>query len=344
MISARRLTAELHVEVLGLDLLHRRADPDPGVVDQHVEAAVGLAVLGEDADHVLLLGHVGGDALDLEAVGAQALGGRLELLGAARRDRQRVALLAEHPGDRQPDPARGPRDQCRSLRHLRSPPVSTPPRTLSAIPGRRRGTPVGRAVSITCRRCALPLASPSSSPACSRSPRSRPAAAAAPTRPTRPRAATRRRKPPGAAEERLPQRRRADPARGAESGRRPAELVVSPAALVFYKGENRYPFGVFERDRTQVADAEVALYFAKVPAAEAGRQVEARQQRPGGESRRNRRSKSRRSGPFPAAIETLATAARLPRPDDQRRPRRRHASSTRPRSTSPATASGGSRP
>ena len=45
----------------------------------------------------------------------------------------------------------------------------------------------------------------------------------------------------------------------------PSELVVSPAAEVFYKGENRYPFGVFQRDRTQVPDAEVALYFAKVP-------------------------------------------------------------------------------
>ena len=45
----------------------------------------------------------------------------------------------------------------------------------------------------------------------------------------------------------------------------PAELVVSPAAMVFYEGENRFPFGVFERDRSQIADAEVALYFAKVP-------------------------------------------------------------------------------
>jgi hypothetical protein len=49
----------------------------------------------------------------------------------------------------------------------------------------------------------------------------------------------------------------------------PSELVVSPAARVFYKGENRYPFGVFERDRTQVGDAEVALYFARVPGQEA---------------------------------------------------------------------------
>ena len=48
------------------------ADPDPGVVDQGVEAAVPRLVGGEDAEDVVLVGHVGGDALDLEAVGAQA--------------------------------------------------------------------------------------------------------------------------------------------------------------------------------------------------------------------------------------------------------------------------------
>ena len=89
---------ELHVEVLGLDLVHRRADPDAGVVDEHVEAAVGLAVLGEDADHVLLVGHVGGDALHLEPVGAQVLGGGLQLLRPAGGDGQRVALFAERRG------------------------------------------------------------------------------------------------------------------------------------------------------------------------------------------------------------------------------------------------------
>jgi hypothetical protein len=87
----------------------------------------------------------------------------------------------------------------------------------------------------------------------------------------------------------------------------PSELVVSPAAMVFYKGENRYPFGVFERDRTQVSDAEVALYFAKVPT-------------PGGHSKKSKSGSKAPAakaeqqaldepavGPFPAAIETLAT-------------------------------------
>jgi hypothetical protein len=91
----------------------------------------------------------------------------------------------------------------------------------------------------------------------------------------------------------------------------PSKLVVSPAAAVFNTGENRYPFGVFERDRTQVPDAEVALYFAKVPAspkkgAQAGGKF--------GAAPRTASSKAEQRaldepavGPFPAAIETLQT-------------------------------------
>lgn len=45
----------------------------------------------------------------------------------------------------------------------------------------------------------------------------------------------------------------------------PTDLVVAPAASVFEVGENRYPFGVFEVDRSQVDDVQVALYFAKTP-------------------------------------------------------------------------------
>jgi len=60
------------------------------------------------------------------------------------------------------------------------------------------------------------------------------------------------------------------------------ELVVAPAASVFDVGVNRYPFGVFEVDQTQVDDAEVALYFAK----SANSPVE---------------------GPLPAKVESLET-------------------------------------
>jgi hypothetical protein len=90
---------------------------------------------------------------------------------------------------------------------------------------------------------------------------------------------------------------------------KPAELKVEPAAMVFYKGVNRYPFGVFEKSGGQVDDAEVALYYAKVP------------------SPRGQRSKSGAKaatakaagqalnqpaiGPFPAKIESLATKPRF---------------------------------
>src|SRR3954453_6171884 len=56
-----------------------------------------------------------------------------------------------------------------------------------------------------------------------------------------------------------------------EAADAPSSLVVSPAAQVFNKGQNRYPFGVFQRDRTQVPDADVALYFAKMPSAKAAK-------------------------------------------------------------------------
>ena len=87
----------------------------------------------------------------------------------------------------------------------------------------------------------------------------------------------------------------------------PTPLVVSPAAMVFYKGENRYPFGVFEPDRTPVSDAQVALYITKVP----GVQSKAK----GGRSGKGAVARARREalegpalGPFPASIESIATA------------------------------------
>jgi len=41
------------------------------------------------------------------------------------------------------------------------------------------------------------------------------------------------------------------------------DTVVSPAAIAFEVGDNRYPFGVFDVGGAQIDDAEVALYFAK---------------------------------------------------------------------------------
>ncbi|HEY5816436.1 MAG TPA: hypothetical protein VIS95_08900 [Solirubrobacterales bacterium] len=85
-----------------------------------------------------------------------------------------------------------------------------------------------------------------------------------------------------------------------------AELVVSPAALAFYKGVNRYPFGVFEPDRSQVADAEVALYVAKVPRPEPGAGAE--EEEKGAAARAREEALEQPAvGPYPAAIESLTT-------------------------------------
>ncbi len=89
-----------------------------------------------------------------------------------------------------------------------------------------------------------------------------------------------------------------------------AELVVSPAALAFYEGENRYPFGVFHPDRSQLDDAEVALYVARVPRAtpSEGGTAGNGEQKKGAVARARTEALERPAmGPFPAEIESLAT-------------------------------------
>lgn len=86
----------------------------------------------------------------------------------------------------------------------------------------------------------------------------------------------------------------------------PAELVISPAALAFYKGQNRYPFGVFERDRTQIPDAEVALYFAKTPKPKPGASSKPGNKGPAAKAQAQALDQPA-IGPFPAAIESLST-------------------------------------
>jgi hypothetical protein len=86
----------------------------------------------------------------------------------------------------------------------------------------------------------------------------------------------------------------------------PSELVVSPAAMVFYRGRNRYPFGVFERDRTQVPDAEIALYFSRAPAPAKG--AKSKSGNKGQTAKAQEKALDQPAvGPFPAAVETLAT-------------------------------------
>jgi hypothetical protein len=88
-----------------------------------------------------------------------------------------------------------------------------------------------------------------------------------------------------------------------------SELVVSPAALVFHRGVNRFPVGVFETDRTQVDDVELALYVAKVPKANGkGSAASATEHQKGSLAQaRTQALEEPAMGPYPAAVETLAT-------------------------------------
>ncbi len=92
-----------------------------------------------------------------------------------------------------------------------------------------------------------------------------------------------------------------------------SELKVEPAALVFYKGSNRYPFGVMEKQGGQIDDAEVALYIAKVPPPKKGGGPEVGTHRKKGAKTRARQEvlNAPALGPFPARIETLATKAQF---------------------------------
>ncbi len=85
-----------------------------------------------------------------------------------------------------------------------------------------------------------------------------------------------------------------------------SELVVEPEAQAFYKGENRYPFGVSQRNAAPVDDAEVGLYYAKVPTPKPGAKS-----KPGSKGQKGkaeaRALEEPAVGPFPAAIESLAT-------------------------------------
>jgi hypothetical protein len=90
----------------------------------------------------------------------------------------------------------------------------------------------------------------------------------------------------------------------------PAEAVVSPAAMVFYKGVNRYAVGVFKPDHTQISDAEVALYAARVPTANPKQSTSSEDGQPpkGAVARAQEEALDAPAvGPFPMAIESLAT-------------------------------------
>ena len=88
-------------------------------------------------------------------------------------------------------------------------------------------------------------------------------------------------------------------------GDKPAERKIEPAAMVFYPGANRYPFGVYEADGSEVTDAEVALYMAPVPAVKPG--AKSKSGNKGSVAKAEHQALEQPAiGPFPARIESLA--------------------------------------
>jgi hypothetical protein len=84
------------------------------------------------------------------------------------------------------------------------------------------------------------------------------------------------------------------------------EGKIAPLAEVFYPGVNRYPFEILDSDQNQDANAEVALYFARVPTPKSGAKSKS--------GNRGQLAKAQAQaldqpavGPFPVKIESLAT-------------------------------------
>ena len=96
--EAAEVDPELKVDVLRLQVLDPSADADAGGVDEHVETAVALAVLGHEPHAILLVAHIGGDAVRAE------VGGRLlDVRRGPRSDRQPVAVFGKHACDGEAD-------------------------------------------------------------------------------------------------------------------------------------------------------------------------------------------------------------------------------------------------
>ena len=84
----------------------RARDPDARRVDEHVDPAMVLEVLGNEPETIVLARHV-----CLDDRGVQAFAGGLEAVEPPAGERQGIALLGEHPRDREADPGRATGDE-----------------------------------------------------------------------------------------------------------------------------------------------------------------------------------------------------------------------------------------
>jgi hypothetical protein len=167
-----QVDVQLQVDVLRLELVDGPGDPDAGGVHQHVETPVPGAMLLDQAPAVLRLRNVGCDGM-----GAERLGGRLDLLGIPGGERQGEAVLAQHARDRETDARRASGDEgglvhrgifpsrkvrrrpCRTGRrgNRKAPPLPWKPRGNRMVPPwpflfRAAGNRTGRRVVTTVNR------------------------------------------------------------------------------------------------------------------------------------------------------------------------------------------------
>ena len=138
------------------------------------------------------------------------------------------------------------------------------------------------------------------------------------------------REPPGAAEERLPQRQGQDPRRSARSGRRPRRTGRLAGGDGLLQGREPLPVRRLParphpgpRRRRSPSTSPRCRLRAKATAAES--RTEGKGARAAAEAKAARTAGD---GPVPGGDRKPRHPARLPRPDDGRRPRRRHRSST----------------
>jgi len=91
-----------------------------------------------------------------------------------------------------------------------------------------------------------------------------------------------------------------------------AQAKVTPEAQAFYVGPNRYPFTISEKTGPtgeigrEIADAEAAIYYARVPTVKSGAKSKAGNKGMAGKAQ-SQALEQPAVGPFPAKIESLAT-------------------------------------
>ena len=114
VLGAQERPGEIHGELaipaLERHLEHAQAAEDPGVVDEHVDAAEALAGARDHRRHLRFVGDVTGDAERLAAAALDRFGALLGVLGDLIDAHDRGPLVGQPLGDAAADVGAGPGD------------------------------------------------------------------------------------------------------------------------------------------------------------------------------------------------------------------------------------------